>query len=189
MRTEGRRTRGGRGRCWAERLGRPRGGVAAGGVADWAAVTKTLTVARADTLSEIAARNHVAVKDVVALNKTVIKNVNHIEVGQVLVLPVPSASPTERGGDGRGGERDARGFVFAERPGLTDWPGITHGASLGDGHPTEPDAADIAQPTRIADRARQNQLPRRQVSQTASAHQAARRRLMKRQASTVHGRS
>jgi LysM repeat protein len=52
-----------------------------------------VTVQRGDTLSELADRYGVELKQVLTLNRSLIKNINHIEVGQILVLPV-EAPPT-----------------------------------------------------------------------------------------------
>ncbi|MDQ3811681.1 MAG: LysM peptidoglycan-binding domain-containing protein, partial [Chloroflexota bacterium] len=53
----------------------------------------TITVAPGDTLSQLAERYGVAQKDIVALNRAVIANVNLIKAGQVLALP-ESARPS-----------------------------------------------------------------------------------------------
>jgi LysM repeat protein len=58
------------------------------------ALTFNVTVAKGDTLSELAAKYSVPLKEIVALNRTVV-NVDRIQAGQVLQLPgKPPATPT-----------------------------------------------------------------------------------------------
>src|SRR5919198_5393903 len=49
--------------------------------------TFKVTVAKGDTLSQLAKRHNLELKDVLALNRGLIRNPDHIEVGQVLTLP------------------------------------------------------------------------------------------------------
>jgi LysM repeat protein len=53
--------------------------------------TTHVTVLAGDTLSQIAERYGVELKQIMDLNPKTIKNANHIEVGQVLVLPAGAA--------------------------------------------------------------------------------------------------
>ena len=52
-----------------------------------------ITVVRGDTLSRLAERYGVALQQLIALNRSTVRNPDHIEVGQVLVVPV-EAQPT-----------------------------------------------------------------------------------------------
>jgi LysM repeat protein len=55
-----------------------------------AAATRQVTVARGDTLSQLAERYGVELQQIVALNGPALRNIHHIEVGQVLKLPLGS---------------------------------------------------------------------------------------------------
>jgi soluble lytic murein transglycosylase-like protein len=68
--------------------------VAALAVAGSAAATR-VTVRRGDTLSAVAHRNRTTVAALAAANRLV--DPNHIEVGQVLVIPGPAGLPARRG--------------------------------------------------------------------------------------------
>jgi LysM repeat protein len=69
-------------------LAGPKGSTPAGSSTD-ALSTFTVTVARGDTLSQIAERFGLAQKDIVALNRATVPNVDRIQIGQVLTLPAP----------------------------------------------------------------------------------------------------
>jgi len=59
------------------------------------AETMKYTVERGDTVSELAQKHGISQQELVSLNRGVLRNVNHIEVGQVLTLPAPpQPSPT-----------------------------------------------------------------------------------------------
>jgi LysM repeat protein len=57
--------------------------------------TQKVTVKVGDTLSQIAERYSSSLQDVVALNRSTISDVNHIEVGQVIKVPEPKDDPTD----------------------------------------------------------------------------------------------
>jgi LysM repeat protein len=52
------------------------------------APTRQVTVARGDTLSQLAERYGVELQQIVALNGAALRNIHHIEVGQVIKLPL-----------------------------------------------------------------------------------------------------
>jgi LysM repeat protein len=55
--------------------------------------TRQITVARGDTLSELAARHGIELQQIVALNRAALPNINHIEVGQLLTVPDRRSTP------------------------------------------------------------------------------------------------
>jgi len=86
----------------AQRMaGAPGQGVAFGGLAEpepataaeAAGPTQQVTVAPGDTLSGLAVRYDVELRQIVSLNRKTLPNVDHIEVGQVLTIPGPPAAP------------------------------------------------------------------------------------------------
>ena len=54
--------------------------------------SQSVTIVRGDTLYGLAQRFGVTLDDLVAVNRDQVRNVNHIEVGQVLKVPVPSSN-------------------------------------------------------------------------------------------------
>jgi hypothetical protein len=73
-------------------------GIGKSAEAQLAGPTFKITVAKGDTLSQLAKRYSLELKDVLALNRGVIRNPDHIEVGQVLTLPGtdPQAAATDQ---------------------------------------------------------------------------------------------
>jgi LysM repeat protein len=66
-----------------------------------APATATLTVVRGDTLWGIATRLGITLDDLVALNRDRVRNVNQIQVGQVLRVPAPEPASDEEEGDNK----------------------------------------------------------------------------------------
>jgi LysM repeat protein/uncharacterized protein YvpB len=62
--------------------------------------TFTVTVVKGDTLSQIAERFGIAQKEIVALNRAALPNVDRIQIGQVLTLPgtLPPPAPEPQAG-------------------------------------------------------------------------------------------
>jgi hypothetical protein len=71
----------------------PRGAKSAAAEAAPAGPTFKVTVAVGDTLSQLAKRYSIDLKQIVALNRGTIRNPDHIEVGQVLILPGNAPAP------------------------------------------------------------------------------------------------
>jgi LysM repeat protein len=75
----------GQGAAFAGRANAPTASSAPGKPTD--GPTRQVTVARGDTLSQLAERYGVELQQIVALNRPALPNIDHIEVGQVLKLP------------------------------------------------------------------------------------------------------
>ena len=71
-----------------------------------------ITVSPGDTLSQLAERYGAKLDQVVALNSGNLKSVDHIEVGQVLNMPIPAAVPA----DGKAVATEAKADSKAEAP-------------------------------------------------------------------------